>query len=529
MREEWPLTIVFQPVVELADGRICGYEALGRLRGREEEGFAPLRQWMSEQKSPSRVYRALLELACQAALERPDQTLLFLNVRLRDLAKKPEIPLNWSSVVLEVPESDGRLDHWEQALALWRKTGAQVAIDDWGVGRKDPLRLIRLQPHWIKIDVALIQRVGEPDVDRLIELLVRYAHPTTHLIAEGIESADQLERLRQLGVRYGQGFALARPQVGWPREVPLAPKAKRRADLQRTALALSEAVCLADDDLALIEKSRPLLIPILAEAIDHLVAWIDQTMMRHHLAGENRERYRTIVSQHFDRLLRGSLDMTDVERAKRVARVHQRYGIDLSFYVAGYRGLQAVVAKHLRAQRLTALAEAMRALFSWDMAVVMQAYQELLDRDSLTGVLTRQAFWDRVACDIEQRHQRSRRQVLLVVELDGWNSLLRTEGLGVAEQQLAEIGEMFQAFMTADCLVGQIGGYQFGFWMPAARLRAVQQEFHNVRQQLERCLPAIRLLTAFAVEGRDGQTVDALYQAVDRRLLQVRSTADEQR
>ncbi|MCY0899763.1 MAG: EAL domain-containing protein [Firmicutes bacterium] len=520
MRDENPLSVVFQPVVELTNGKILGYEALGRLRGREKDGFAPLLQWTREHRRITAVYRQLQTMALSAGRDRPPKTLLFLNMRLSDLAALPREKIDWSSVVLEVPESDGRLNQWERGLAPWRGLGAQVAIDDWGVGAADPMRLIQLKPDWIKIDVALIRRIGEADADRLIELLVRYTKPTTHLIAEGIETPKQLDRLRQLGVRYGQGFVLAQPRKAWPTEV-VVPRVEQRVRLQRTALALGEALVIRDEDLTLIEEARPTLTPLIASGIDALVRWIDLTMMRHHMRVA-RERYRTVLTHHFDQLTRGTLDMSDVARAHQIARAHQRYGVDLSFYVAGYRELQAVVAKQLRQEQLTALADAMRALFSWDMTMVMEAYQELLDRDSLTGVLSRQAFWDRVARDVEEAGGYGRQWILGVIELDGFQSIAQRQGLLQADRLLAEVGQIFQAFMTTGCLVGRIGGDEFGLWFPHSNLQAIRREFRAIERQIAHHLPEVTLLVGLALLGRDGDSLERLYQTADRRLARSR-------
>ncbi|PSR32674.1 MAG: hypothetical protein C7B46_13005 [Sulfobacillus benefaciens] len=510
MNHQPVLTAVFQPVVNLLNGDIVGYEALGRIAGRESEGFAPVAKWARETHRTTVVFRQLQRLSLRLGAERPPGTLLFLNVRLAD------------QIVLEVPESDHRLDQWDAKLRDLRGLGAQIAIDDWGIGKADPLRLIQLQPHWLKIDLALTNRLGTQDCDRLLELLVRWVNPDTHLIAEGIERPDQIERLRQLGIRYGQGFALARPNHTWPTTVAVPDPTKRLTGLARTSLALMQASNISDASLALIEQSQDAIAPLFHRAVENLANWIYDTLMANRLGFTQRDRYQQVLERHFHQLTRGILDHSDIQRAQRIARAHQQYGVDLSFYVAGYRQLQAFIARSLREQRETTLAEALRDLFNWDISLVMQAYQELLDRDSLTGVLTRQAFWDRVNRDILTALPTNARWVLTVIDLEGLEEINDQLGHLAGDQVLAQVGRVFQEFMNAQYAFGRIGGDEFGLWFPYRSHHSIQHDLNSMQNHLTQRIPEISLTLGFAVLGYDGTTAEALYTIADRRLYQDR-------
>ena len=516
------LTVVFQPVVNLLNGDIVGYEALGRIAGRESEGFAPVAQWARETHRTTTIFRQLQHLALHLGSERPPGTLLFLNVRLADLLQLSTLQFPWEQIVLEVPESDHRLDQWDARLRDLRGLGIQIAIDDWGIGTADPLRLIQLQPHWLKIDLALTRRLGTADCDRLLELLVRWVGPNTHLIAEGVERPDQIERLRRLGIRYGQGFALARPERAWPISAAVPAPAKRLSELSRTSLALVQASNISDTSLALIERSQETMAPLFQRAVENLANWIYDTLMADRLSFTQQDRYQQILERHFHQLTRGMLDHGDIQRAHRIARTHQQYGVDLSFYVTGYRQLQAFIARSLREQQQTALAEALRDLFNWDISVVMQAYQELLDRDSLTGVLTRQAFWDRVDRDILRALPSNARWVLTVIDLDGLGEINDQRGHLVGDQVLAQVGRVFQEFMNAQYVFGRIGGDEFGVWFPYRSRQAIQHDLDSMQAYLTQRLPGISLTLGFAIMGRDGTTAEALYSIADRRLYQDR-------
>ncbi len=513
------LSVVFQPIVNLLDGTVLGYEALGRMKGREHEGFGPVRDWMQANRSSSEVWRALLRLAFDAGSERPEGTLLFVNVRLDDLEAVVAADIDWSDIVLEVPESDRRVDQWDARLAGLRALGAGVAIDDWGVGTADPLRLIQLGPDWLKIDRALTMRLGEPDVDRLVELLVRWVRPETRIIAEGIEELEQIYHLRQLGVRLGQGFALARPGPLGAQHVAVPNLSSRVGGLRRTAMALAEANGLTDRVLTAVEEGGMILAPVLADGVVQLADWIAETMMRSRLMAVDRGHYIAALTRHFLELTRGRLGEEHVKRAEQIVRVHQQYGVDLSYYLSGYQRLQAYVARRLRGDDEHRLADAMRALFNWDQGMVVQAYQQRVDWDSLTGVLTRQAFRDRVARDIRESGQAQRRFVFGLLDVEGLREMHRRYGHTVSDRVMARVGQILRDLMAGSYVVGRTGGDQFGLWVPYRRGTSARRELSRVLELLVVTEPELTFDVGFAILGRDGWTADALYERADRRLF----------
>jgi diguanylate cyclase (GGDEF)-like protein len=521
-KDETALTTVFQPIINLVDGKVIGYEALGRLQGREEDGFGPVLEWARKRRRTTRTFRHLQALAFERAASRPEGTLLFLNGRLSDVSILRRRNESWSDVVLEVPESDRRLDQWSDELGDLRTLGLQVAIDDWGVGTADPLRLIQLQPQWVKIDVALVRQIDHPDVERLVDLLVRWVNPGTQILAEGIETESQLEALRHLGVRYGQGFALAQPSLNWVQHVAVPQAATRLAALRRVPMALTHANGLTDETLALIEQSQKILFPLFRRALHEFIDWLYDTPMITHFIGLDRGHHEQVLLDHFRQLVRGQLDQRDVDRAQRIARVHQQYSIDLSYYVTGYRRIQAAVACELRRQRLGAVAEAMRQLFDWDMSVVLQAYQQLLDRDALTGTLTRQAFWDRVQQDATIASAANRQPVLALFDIDEFHQINLHNGHIEGDRVLAQIGQLLQDFPTSAYVVGRIGGDVFGLWAPSHTLAAVRRDMQSLAQTLRRHEPSLTFSWGFAVWGTDAATVEELYTCADRRLYQER-------
>ncbi len=520
------ISVVFQPIVDLVTGRVLGYEALGRLQGKEDQGFGPLQQWAKERGRMAAVLRQLQAETLKASSGRPPGTLLFMNMTMGQLSalttylfQHPEMPA--SSLVLEIPEQDGRIERWQARLQDFRAKGVGIAIDDWGVGAADPLRLIHLQPNWLKIDVALVRRVGVDDaVDRLLDLLVRWINPeTTHLIAEGVETSEQIVALRRLGIRYGQGFAIARPQKAWPLTIDLPAVSNGRISLRRQPLALMQTLSLTDGHLERIALEQHLILPILNRAVAAFTTWMGSTVLHLRAHATDRLLYTRLLERHFTELVRGQIGEGDVERANEIARVHQRLGIDLSYYLIGYRKVQAEVARALREAQRIEVAEIMREVFTFDLSVVMQAYQTLLDRDALTGILTRRAFWDGVDRQIPDALTRNQSWALGLMDLEGFQKVNRRFGHAAGDRILAKTGELLRELMSSDFLVGRLGGEEFGLWMPHREGHSVGQEVARVQLELERILPDVAIRMGAAVLGRDGTSASALYTAADQRLL----------
>jgi diguanylate cyclase (GGDEF)-like protein len=215
---EAPLYPVFQPLVSLSTGRVLGYEALSRFPD-----------------PPGRV-------ALRAALARdgrPAGTFLSVNVSPTALAS-PEVqaalPDDMSGLVVEITEQElaDDLDALEAQLSALRARGARIALDDAGAGYSGLQQVMRVQPDVIKLDRSLVQGVDQdPAKEALIDSFVRFARRTgAAVLAEGIETMEELRLLADLDVSYGQGFALARPSEEWGTVVPSVSEALLRRSLR---------------------------------------------------------------------------------------------------------------------------------------------------------------------------------------------------------------------------------------------------------------------------------------------------------
>lgn len=228
LAEPEPVVPVFQPIVDLASGRLVGYEALSRFPGKD--GRTP--DAFFNQAGRVGLGPQLEMVAIAAALRaerRPDNTYLSLNLTPTAISSsvvRAGLPQDLADVVIELTEhelapADGAL---EAGLADLRARGARIAIDDAGAGYAGLQQIMRVQPDIIKLDRSLVEHVDADDAKAaLIEFFVVFARRIgASVCTEGIETASELAALTALGVSLGQGYLLGRPASPWS---PIAPAA----------------------------------------------------------------------------------------------------------------------------------------------------------------------------------------------------------------------------------------------------------------------------------------------------------------
>lgn len=149
----------------------------------------------------------------------PNHMFLALNVSPDILLDQRFSPLlegvDAKRLVLELTEHTAVDDYRPLMTALrpLRDRGARLAIDDVGAGYANMQHILSLRPDILKIDASLTNNIHVcPSRAALLAGLVQFARTfDTRIVAEGIEVAPQLDRLRELGVDYGQGYLLGRP------------------------------------------------------------------------------------------------------------------------------------------------------------------------------------------------------------------------------------------------------------------------------------------------------------------------------
>ena len=211
---------VFQPIVDLEAERVIAYEALSRFPG--DPAHTPDHWFEDAWRIGLGVPLELLATrrAAAAALPQlPRGVSLSINVSPPTVAAHGflrSIGGSADRVAIEITEHL-HVDDYDavrgQLLSL-REAGGQVAIDDFGSGYASLQHILEMGPEWIKLDISLTKRIGgDPLAQALATALVSFAEETrVCVVAEGIETAEELKTLSRLGIRFGQGFHLGRPE-----------------------------------------------------------------------------------------------------------------------------------------------------------------------------------------------------------------------------------------------------------------------------------------------------------------------------
>jgi EAL domain-containing protein (putative c-di-GMP-specific phosphodiesterase class I) len=210
--------MVFHPIVELETRSVIGVEALARF------GSIPMKppdQWFAQATALElglQLELRTLKEALEDLPKVPDGVFLSVNCSHR-AASSPEFADRLDGVeeriVLEITEHEAIEDYGAlaEALAPLRERGLRVAVDDVGAGYASLRHALQLAPDMVKMDISLTRGIDRDAGRRaLATALISFAGQTNMtIVAEGIETAGELHVLRELGVRYGQGFYLARP------------------------------------------------------------------------------------------------------------------------------------------------------------------------------------------------------------------------------------------------------------------------------------------------------------------------------
>ncbi len=224
------LKTVFQPIVSLRDGTIIGHEALSRITCETDiENPEELFRLAGES---SRLWD--LELLCRTTalrtayhqLQPPYDKKLFLNVNpniMHDAKFKQGFTREYleqygitpESIIFEITERNAVSDMsgFKGTISHYKNQSYKIAVDDAGAGYSGLNLISDVNPHLVKLDMQLIRNI---DCDSMKFALVRSMVELSHisnisLIAEGVESKEELTTLINLGVQYAQGYFLRRP------------------------------------------------------------------------------------------------------------------------------------------------------------------------------------------------------------------------------------------------------------------------------------------------------------------------------
>jgi sensor c-di-GMP phosphodiesterase-like protein len=257
----------FQPVVDIKTGQLRGAEVLIRWRKRDGSivspgAFIPLVEssGLILQLTDYLMRRVLEEVG--EVLGRRPQLMVSFNMAarhfnddaiVRDICEIFEdSPLALSQIVLEVTERQPleNLSETRRVIAALQGLGVRIAIDDVGTGHNGLTYMLKLGVDIIKIDKVFVDAIGiESNSTTIIETLIDLANNMRmDVIAEGIETFEQVTYLRALGVRAVQGyvFAPALPASSFLQLVEaIEPLSERRIDLGNDVIAVPARLATA--------------------------------------------------------------------------------------------------------------------------------------------------------------------------------------------------------------------------------------------------------------------------------------------
>ncbi len=220
------LSYHFQPIVSARTGQIIAYEAL-------------MRSMLPTLKSPDTIMKLAREENCLHDIERITMfkaTEAYLSLQERGLIRGTEL-LFVNSIASQHMTDEENQEYCRRFAAMQKQIVVEIteeemldpaslevkrgtpgfpgtfALDDYGSGYSSEKNLLELSPKYIKIDLSIIRGIDtDPDKQQIVANIVAYAHPRKMLIiAEGLETPEEIHKVLELDVDLLQGFCLARP------------------------------------------------------------------------------------------------------------------------------------------------------------------------------------------------------------------------------------------------------------------------------------------------------------------------------
>jgi diguanylate cyclase (GGDEF)-like protein len=312
------LSALLQPIIDMSDGTILGYEGL--IRGPSDSVLhSPLNLFKLARSYGMQVE---VEHLCRrvviqhfADLDLPGK--LFLNVSpdcllLRDARHGKTVELihamriDPGRVIIELTENQPTYDYalMREAVMHYRRMGFRIAIDDLGEGFSSLRLWSELRPDYVKIDMHFIQGINHDPVKlQFVRSIQEIAGQSeTRVIAEGIENQAELLMLRDLGVAYGQGYHIGRPS---PRPSTEVPKEVRRA-LKASTISIYPQNKVADRhmDIASLVRAVPAYSPSLTNNALYEVFMADPSLQVAPIVADGKPLglvARTVMLDHFAR------------------------------------------------------------------------------------------------------------------------------------------------------------------------------------------------------------------------------------
>ncbi len=225
LKEE--ISTVFQPIYNLKDEKIMGYEALTRgPRGTALESPLNLFSTAREVGLIYELDRLCRRKALTASKSIPSNAKIFINTLpntmydpefrgtylesfLKGIRKTPD------NIVFEINEriAIDSFSSFREAIRYYTDLGMSIAIDDTGTGYSTLEAIVELKPKYLKFDISMVRGIAQDVLkqEMLKMLCILASNINSQIIAEGIETAEELQMLQSLGLEIGQGYYYSKP------------------------------------------------------------------------------------------------------------------------------------------------------------------------------------------------------------------------------------------------------------------------------------------------------------------------------
>src|SRR5215211_21056 len=575
------LVVHYQPRADLGTGEILGVEALARLREPEHglllpHSFIPLaeRAGLMPELTMGVLAHALRQ---QEAWQHAGLTVaMSVNVSADDVLDR-RFPDRLALLLERHEDADGglileiteRSELVESELALdvlarVEELGVGICLDDFGTGHSSLSQLKRLPIQQLKIDRSFVLDMLH---DRLDDAIVRFTVDLGRelgldVVAEGVETPRQWDRLADLGCHSAQGFYLSRPVpaaalTGWLRErAEREPTPRRRRAGARSGSVLealmeaTAAVLAADslgetfgriashlrilvphDDLVVYElREARSLAPVFARG-----KWADEVMadqpfsIEEGITGAAVRELRTLNVARTDRHpLAQKVAGTEMEPEALVsvpllvedlavgALNVYRLGEDVGFSVA-----EAEVIERFAAM----------AALAFNSARQRETLRAQARTDGLTGLLNHRACHERLHDEMCDALDAGRRLSVVVLDLDRFKTINDTHGHAEGDRALRAVAESLRAAVRADDAVARLGGEEFALILPGAGREQAIEAAERAREAITALTVAGERLTASAGVATcpdDSRTPGRLLELADAALYRAKGAGRDQ-
>jgi len=237
--EEESINMLFQPIVNLKDNKILGYEALCRGPRQSPLHFPDALFCTAEKVNKVTILDELArKKAIQSFMPFLNKYKLFLNMRPSNLYEynffKTSVLNNLesnnidaSNIVIEITEQCpvNSIIDYKKLISDLKNSGIKLALDDVGSGYSGLKTILEIEPDYLKIDMDLTKDIHKDKLKKnLMKGLISLSnYCDMKLIVEGIECREELETILELGAYAGQGYFLQKPQEA-PEDISVASK-----------------------------------------------------------------------------------------------------------------------------------------------------------------------------------------------------------------------------------------------------------------------------------------------------------------